>query len=218
MNEAYFDKMMAILESFLNDTGHPAVTEVAERSNDPFKVLIATIISLRTKDEITRKVSTLLFEQAKNAKELAELDVETISEIIKPANFYRTKAKRIKEIARKIVYEYGGVVPSDLDTLLSMKGVGRKTANLVITEGFGLPGICVDTHVHRILNRLGIIRTKNPKDTEFKLREVLPQRYWIRINTFLVLFGQRVCRPISPHCSICPLDHMCEKIGVTKKR
>lgn len=196
----------------------PAVTGIALRENDPFKVLVATIISLRTQDDVTEKASNRLFELAGTPAEVADMDVERIASAIRPANFYPTKAKRIREIARRLVVEFDGRVPADLDVLLTFDGVGRKTANLVLTEGFDAPGVCVDTHVHRIPNRMGLLKTGNPLQTEMCLREVLPPEYWKPINTLLVAFGQRICRPQSPHCSTCPFAGFCERNGVERSR
>ncbi len=196
----------------------PAVTQVALKTRDPFKVLISTILSLRTKDEVTGRASRALFAVAGTPRAIADLPVERIEALIKPVGFYRTKAKNIKAISERIIREFDGRVPDDLDTLLTFHGVGRKTANLVLTEGFDKPGICVDTHVHRCLNRIGMVSTKNPEETEFRLREVLPKRYWKGINTLLVTFGKEVCRPISPLCSRCFLSDRCMKRGVSIHR
>lgn len=215
---AKWDALMATLDAWAEGKQEPVVSRQAEISKDPFKVLVATIISLRTTDEVTGPVSERLFALASTPKEMAALPVEAIAEAIHPANFYISKAERIRDIAIRIEKEFGGKVPSDMDTLLSFKGVGRKTANLVLTEGFDLPGICVDVHVHRILNRMGMVKTKKPDDTEMALRAVLPQRHWKPLNTRLVAFGQQVCRPQSPWCSICPLSATCKRVGVERTR
>lgn len=195
-----------------------AVTAVAQDSRDPFRVLISCLISLRTKDEVTAQASARLFHLARTPGAMRKLSATRIARAIYPAGFYRTKARTIKGLSRTLLEKHGGKVPDDLETLLSLKGVGRKTANLVITVAYGKPGICVDTHVHRISNRLGIVKTTTPEQTEFALRRVLPRRYWILYNDLLVTFGQNVCKPISPLCSTCPVNTLCPQIGVGKHR
>jgi endonuclease III len=170
-----------------------ALAEVAEQSRDPFQVLIACILSLR-------------------------VPVRRIQRAIYPVGFYRTKARVVHQISRELLDRFESRVPADLEALLNLPGVGRKTANLVVTMGFGKPGICVDTHVHRISNRLGWVRTKAPDETEMALRARLPRRYWIELNDLLVSFGQNVCTPLSPRCSICPVRALCRRVGVTTSR
>lgn len=196
----------------------PAVTIVAQCNGSPYKVLVSCIISLRTKDEVTALASARLFAQAQTAEEMTKLSVVEISKLIYPAGFYSTKAEQIALFSRKLVDEYHGTVPDDIDELLRFKGVGRKTANLVMTLGFGKPGICVDTHVHRICNRLGYVSTKTPDETEKVLRAQLPPEYWIEINNLLVAFGQNHCYPVSPRCSNCRLSGLCSRIGVKTSR
>ena len=195
-----------------------AVGVVAQGSRDPFLILISCLISLRTKDEVTGEASARLFRLARTPQTMAGLSAATISRAIYPAGFYRTKARTIKEISRALLERHAGVVPDEMDALLAFKGVGRKTANLVLTIGFGKPGICVDTHVHRISNRMGIVETKTPEQTEFALRKVLPRRHWIPYNDLLVAFGQNVCKPISPLCGTCPVSAICPRIGVGQHR
>jgi endonuclease-3 len=195
----------------------PAVTKVS-RQRDPFKVLISCVISLRTKDEVTDAASTRLFENADTAERMADLAESRIEKLIYPAGFYRVKARNIREISRRILGEYRGKVPDTIDELLTLPGVGRKTANLVVSLGYGKPGICVDTHVHRISNRLGYVSTRTPRETEFALREKLPGEYWLDFNDLLVTFGQHICTPISPHCSSCRLETLCDRVGVTRSR
>ena len=195
-----------------------AVGAVAQDSRDPFQILISCLISLRTKDEVTGEASARLFHLARTPRTVADLPAATIANAIYPAGFYRTKARTIKEVSRTILERHDGKVPGEMDALLAFKGVGRKTANLVLTIGFGMPGICVDTHVHRISNRLGIVKTTTPEQTEFALRKVLPRRHWIPYNDLLVTFGQHVCKPISPLCSTCPIRDLCMRIGVGKHR
>ena len=196
----------------------PIVTVVAESSKSPFHVLISCILSLRTQDATMAQASRRLFALADTPQEMLKLSTKKIEKLIFPVGFYRTKAKNIRDIRRTLMGKYSGKVHDEIDELLKLKCVGRKTANLVVTLGYRKPGICVDTHVHRISNRWGYVRTKNPKETEFALREKLPKQYWIEYNDLLVSFGQHLCRPISPICSQCPLEKHCDKIGVTTSR
>ena len=196
----------------------PSVTFVAIQTNDPFRILISTLLSLRTKDQTTLDASKRLFALANTSEDMRKLKVKQIEKAIYPVGFYHTKAKRILEICDVLIQKYGGKVPDTMEELLALKGVGRKTANLVITLGYNKSGICVDTHVHRISNRLGIVKTKTPHETEFALMKVLPKKHWIDYNDVLVSFGQNLCAPISPKCSICPIETSCPKIGVTTRR
>ncbi len=196
----------------------PSVSEVARENSDPFRVLVATMISLRTKDEVTRKASDALLSAAPGPEALAALSALRIEKLIYPAGFYHTKAKSLRAAAQLLLEKYAGKVPSDMDQLLELPGVGRKTANLVRNLGFGLPGICVDTHVHRISNRMGWVCTRMPAQTEQALMEILPRRYWISINELLVRFGQSVCTPVSPRCSGCPVSQWCARMGVERSR
>jgi endonuclease-3 len=195
-----------------------AVAEVAAEQPDPFRVLVACLLSLRTQDATTRRASERLFRVADSPAALLRQPVDRIARLIFPVGFYRTKARVIRAICRDLLRRFGGEVPADLDALLTLRGVGRKTANLVLTIGFGKPGICVDTHVHRITNRLGFVRTATPEQTELALRAKLPRRYWIGYNDLLVAFGQNVCRPLSPHCSRCPVAGSCRRVGVVRAR
>ena len=195
-----------------------AVGQVAEDSHDPFRILISCLLSLRTKDEVTGVASARLFRLADTPATMLQLRERTIARVIYPVGFYRTKAKVIRGVCRSLIEEYEGRVPDDIDELLKLKGVGRKTANLVVSVGYGKPGICVDTHVHRISNRWGYVRTRTPEETEQALRHKLPRRYWIVFNNLLVSFGQNICKPISPLCSRCPVERYCAKVGVTRSR
>lgn len=195
-----------------------AVGIVAHESRDPFQVLVSCLISLRTKDEVTGAASARLFRLARTPRTMVDLPAATIARAIYPAGFYRTKARTIREICRTLLERHGGQVPATMEELLALKGVGRKTANLVLTISFGMPGICVDTHVHRISNRLGIVDTNTPEQTESALRQVLPRRYWIPYNDLLVTFGQNLCKPISPLCSTCPVQADCPQLGVGTRR
>lgn len=191
---------------------------ISVQTKDPFRVLISTLLSLRTQDKTTIEASKRLFQLATTPKDMLKLKSAQIEKLIYPVGFYRTKAKRILEICKILEEQYSGQTPDSIEELLKLKGVGRKTANLVVILGYGKLGICVDTHVHRISNRLGIVKTKTPEKTEFALREILPQKHWLYYNDILVGFGQNLCKPISPHCSICPIQKFCPKIGVTHSR
>ena len=191
---------------------------VGRYRDDPFTTLISCLLSLRTKDETTRGASERLFRLARTPARMLTLSPATIQRAIFPVGFYRTKARTIRSVCRTLLERYGERVPDDLDELLTLKGVGRKTANLVVTLAFKKDGICVDTHVHRISNRWGYVRTKTPEKTEMALRRKLPRRYWQIYNDLLVTFGQNLCHPTSPWCSRCPLERWCAKIGVTHSR
>jgi endonuclease-3 len=202
-----------LIEKQVREFKIPWVTKVSERK-DPYKVLISCILSLRTKDKTTGEASGRLFKVASTSKKMIRLSKVRIQKLIYPVGFYRNKARVILGISRKIIKDFAGEVPRKLEELLSLKGVGRKTANLVLGLGYNIPAICVDTHVHRISNRLGWVRTDIPEQTEEALRKIIPQRHWIRLNTLLVAFGQNICLPISPFCSRCYANKYCKKIGV----
>jgi len=192
----------------------PVVGRVSGFPPNPFKVLISCILSLRTQDKTTNKAARRLFRLADSPQSMLRLTPHQIEKAIYPVGFYRNKARNILQISEKLIQKYNCRVPDEVEELLKFKGVGRKTANLVITLGYGKPGICVDTHVHRICNRWGYVKTLTPKKTEFTLREKLPPQYWIEFNGLLVALGQNLCRPISPKCNLCPLKEFCEKVGV----
>lgn len=196
----------------------PVVTLIALGTGDPFQILTSCILSLRTQDATTAKAAQRLFALGGDAASLACADVKKVERAIYPVGFYRTKAPQLVAMAKRIVEDFGGKVPDDIDTLLEFKGVGRKTANLVVTAGYGKPGICVDTHVHRISNRWGYVETKTPEKTEMALRDKLPKRYWIHYNDLLVSFGQTICNPLSPKCSECVLETWCPRVGVERSR
>jgi endonuclease III len=179
---------------------------------------VACILSLRTQDTTTGPASDRLFALADTPEAMLRLTPHEIERAIYPVGFYRTKSRVILGLGRDLLDRFGGRVPDDIDALLTLKGVGRKTANLVVTIGYGRPGICVDTHVHRISNRLGYVRTRTPAETETALRATLPRRYWIGYNDLLVTFGQNVCTPVSPRCSMCPVRALCRRVGVTTSR
>jgi endonuclease-3 len=211
-------EVMAQLTIASQEWVSPAVTIVSQREGNPFKVLISCILSLRTQDRTTGPASERLFAVAPDAVTLATQSPETVEQAIYPVGFYRIKAVQIIDIARRLLDEYAGRVPDELDELLTFKGVGRKTANLVVTLGYGKPGICVDTHVHRICNRLSYVATRTPDETEMALRLKLPPEYWIGINDLLVMCGQNLCTPVSPRCSICPVGDLCARNGVERSR
>jgi endonuclease-3 len=211
--------VMKILEEEVKKLPLPIVSEYAiKEGRNPFKTLISTVLSLRTKDSTTSKATDRIFALADNPKDMMRLSVKKIEEAIYPVGFYKTKAKRIPEICRILLGKFNGKVPDEIDVLLTLPGVGRKTANLVLTQGYGKLGICVDTHVHRISNRLGYVKTKNPEKTEFALRKKLPTKYWIPYNDYLVAWGQNICKPVSPFCSKCAVFNYCDRVGVEKRR
>jgi endonuclease-3 len=205
------------LEDFRRECRVTTLAE-EEKTRSPFRLLVACVISLRTKDEVTAEASQRLFSIAPHPHELAELEVDSIAAAIYPAGFYNTKAGQLKDIGKILRDQYNGEVPAEEEALLALPGVGRKTANLVLGLGFGIPAICVDTHVHRITNRLGMVATKTPEQTERALNAVLPRDLWVPINDLLVTFGQNRCHPTSPRCTDCPLEDLCPRIGVTRLR
>lgn len=209
---------MAILRREVQHWDVPVITLNAQDHHDPYRVLISTILSLRTQDQTTAKASQRLFDLADTPQAMVQLERQTIENAIYPVGFYRTKAPQILDISQRLLDEFDGVVPDDLETLLTFHGVGRKTANLVLSEGYGLPAICVDTHVHRISNRWGYIKTTDALKTEMALRKKLPKSYWIEYNPTLVALGQHVCKPTSPICSACPVNALCKRVGVKRSR
>ena len=211
------DEIVSILKRENKKYIVPIVTIVSMTKN-PFMVLISCLLSLRTKDKVTGEASNRLFKLADNPEKMLDLSTESIEKAIYPVGFYKTKSKRIKEICKTLLDDYGGVVPDEIDELLKLKGVGRKTANLTVTLGYGKLGICVDTHVHRISNRLGLVTTKTPEQTEFALRKILPQKHWLIYNDLLVTYGQNLCAPISPWCSKCKIFKYCKRVDVKKSR
>ncbi len=211
------DRVIELLRYIYKQFKEPIVTVVA-KDNDPYKVLVSTVLSLRTKDDVTHKASLRIFEKAPDIYALSSLTEEEIARSIYPVGFYKTKAKNLKKISKIIIKQYNGEVPNSLDELLKLPNVGRKTANLVLAKGYNIPAICVDIHVHRISNRLGLVKTKNPEETEFALREILPKKYWVDFNDLLVPFGQNLCKPVSPFCSKCPIYEYCDRINVEKSR
>jgi len=211
-------RVLKLVESEVKKHELPIVTLVAQVDGDPFKVLISTMLSLRTKDAVTAAACKRLFAVATTAQGMVSLSEKRIEELIYPVGFTPTKAKAIQQTCRLLLDEHGGVVPADIDTLCTLPGVGRKTANLVMTLGHKRHAMCVDTHVHRISNIWGYVKTKNVLETEMELRAKLPRRYWMDYNDLLVSFGQHMCIPASPKCSQCPVAKMCPRIGVTRHR
>lgn len=218
MKDNEIDAAMNILRRATKTMTVPYVTRLARETHDPFLILISTILSLRTKDSATEVASERLFQLARTPEQMVQLPWEEIATAIRAAMYSGVKAQNIVKICRILLDQYGGRVPDDLDQLDALPGVGRKTANLVITLGFDKLGICVDTHVHRITNRWGYVKTKTPDETELALRAKLPQIYWIEINSELVAFGQNVCVALSPKCSTCPLFEYCDRVGVKQSR
>lgn len=211
MNDKDIDKIMKELLKVTKSMPMPVVTEIKLVTNrDAYKILISTMLSLRTKDSTTRDASMRLFEKAGNPKDMLKLSEEEIAKLIYPVGFYRIKAKNILEVSQTIIDDYNGKVPDEIDELLKLRGVGRKVANLVVTEAFDKYGICVDTHVHRISNRFGYVSTKKPEQTEFALRKKLPKKYWRVYNDTLVIYGQNLCKPINPLCNQCSVSKYCD--------
>jgi len=192
----------------------PIVDFIKVQTEDPFKILVATILSARTKDEMTSEVCRRLFKTVGTLNALRNVSAKRLEKLIFPVGFFRTKAKHLSQLPAALDQRFGGKIPQTVEELCELPGVGRKTANLVVAQAFNKPAICVDVHVHRICNRLGLLVTKTPLETEMALREILPERYWITWNSFLVSFGQTRCKPVRPKCSNCPIHGYCERVGV----
>ncbi len=204
-----YKEILKKIESAIEGEAH--LDELAKKKQDPFKILISTILSARTRDSNTRKASEKLFTRYKTPQLIAEADLDILEELIKVSGFYKVKAARIKEVSKILVEEYSGEVPTDFEELINLPGVGAKTANCVLVYAFKIPAIPVDTHVHRLSNRLGWVQTKKPNKTEQALKKLLPRDLWIDLNRLLVRFGQQICLPIHPKCEICPLNKTCPK-------
>lgn len=212
-------KIISLIKSSTKNFQNPIVTEVANITNDPFKVLISCLLSLRTKDAVTAQASKRLFEVADAPEKLVKLDTKNIEKLIYPVGFYKTKAKRIKEICKILIDKYNSKVPDSIDELLKFKGVGRKTAGIVMCYGHNKTvSIPVDSHVHQISNRLGWVKTKTPEQTEQELMKIIPRKYWHDLNDILVTYGQNICVPVSPFCSKCVISKYCPKIGIMRNR
>ncbi len=210
-------RVIKLIEKQAKSFKVPWVTEES-KSGEPYRVLISCILSLRTKDKTTAEASGRLFKMADSPRKMIQLSATRIQKLIYPVGFYRNKAKAILGMSQKILEDFKGRVPDNMEDLLKLKGVGRKTADLVLGLGYNIPAICVDTHVHRISNRLGWVKTKDPYGTEMALQKIIPRNYWIRLNTLLVAFGQNLCVPVSPFCSRCSVNRYCRKIGVKRSR
>ena len=211
MSPSSLPRVIEILREHYRSWEAPVVTLVAQHTNDPFRVLVCALLSTRTRDETTAKVCEKLFKRVRSPEDLLRIPLDELEKLIYPVGFYRNKAKQLKNLVEKLIKEYGGSVPNRLEDLLRLPGVGRKVANLVLADGFNVPAICVDTHVHRITNRWCLIKTKTPHETEEKLREIIPREYWKEINRLLVAFGQRICTPLRPKCDLCPIESYCGK-------
>lgn len=209
-----FDSIYKILDREVKSYQVPIVDLIQVQTKDPFKVLVATLLSARTKDETTAAVCKKLFPVIDCFADLKKIDENELAKLIYPVGFYKTKAKHLKKLPYVLDELFDGEIPQTVEELIKLPGVGRKTANLVVVIAFNKPGICVDTHVHRIMNRFGCIETKTPLETEMTLRKKLPTKYWLGVNSILVAFGQNLCRPISPKCDICPVYKYCKRIGV----
>ena len=213
-----WDKIVNTLRIIAEKAETPSVSFFANRKSTPFQILISTIISLRTRDPVTIKSSERLFLKAPDPLSISKMNTSDIAQLIYPAGFYKRKAENIQNISEILLAKHGGLVPQNIEELLALPGVGRKTANLTLGLSYGIPALCVDTHVHRIPNRMGWVETKTPEKTEFALVKILPKKYWIEINEMLVAFGQTICTPVSPKCSECPFGDDCPRIGVGKSR
>ncbi len=211
------DHFFNILAEEVRDYQVPVVDLIAVQTKDPYRILVATILSARTKDETTARAAARLFKKAPDPEGLSQLDEQSIAKLIYPVGFYRNKAKYLKDLPAAL-QQFGGSVPDEIELLVRLPGVGRKTANLVAAVAFNKPAICVDTHVHRIMNIWGYVKTKTPLETEMALRQKLPERYWLRINSILVAFGQGTCKPVRPHCDRCVIKDKCPRLGVTPRR
>ncbi len=211
MKRSDIPKVIEILEKNYESWEAPVVTLVAQHTNDPFRVLVCALLSTRTRDETTAQVCKRLFERVKGPQDILRIPQDELERLIYPVGFYRNKARQLKELSKKLIEEHRGRVPSSREELLRLPGVGRKVANLVLSDGFGVPAICVDTHVHRITNRWCLIKTRTPEQTERELMKVLPKEYWIVLNRLLVAFGQRICTPLKPRCDVCPVESFCGK-------
>ncbi len=211
-------KVYQILKSETRNYKVPVVDLIEMQTKDPFKVLVTTILSARTKDEVTLKAAERLFSKVRNLDDLESLSLEEIEKLIYPTGFYKTKAKHLKQLPKEIKGLFLGNIPQDVDSLTKLPGVGRKTANLVVAVAFNKPAICVDTHVHRIMNRIGYVKTETPLQTEMELRRKLPKKYWTTINSVLVAFGQNTCKPVKPKCSDCPVKEYCDHFKRLKNK
>ena len=218
MDAPTISRILTTLRDSATGWRQTSIEQTWELSHDPFAVLTATILSARTKDETTLPAARRLLAEAPDPEALAALEEPRIAELVYPVGFYKAKARNLRKMARQLLETHDGAVPPELDALVALAGVGRKTANLVLSQAFAIPAICVDTHVHRITNRFGFVQTKTPLQTEMALRATLPEAWWIDVNALLVAFGQNLCHPTSPRCSTCPVAERCERVGVERSR
>ncbi len=218
MHQRDIHAALRVLRREVRQWPEPVIGVVARDSRDPFRILITCLLSLRTKDRTTAEAGRRLFALAADPASMGRLSQRKLERTIYPVGFYRTKAKQIRGICKRLLGDFGGRTPDSIEALLTLPGVGRKTANLVVTVGYRKPGICVDVHVHRISNRWGYIRTNTPEESEEALRNQLPAQYWITYNDLLVPFGQNICQPVSPWCSRCRITKYCERVGVARSR
>lgn len=210
------DSIFKILDVETKEFKVPVVDLIRVQKGSAYKILVATILSARTKDETTSVVCEKLFNKIPKLMELKNYSEEEIRDLIYPVGFYKNKARFLKELPYAVEEKFNGIIPDTINELVTLPGVGRKTANLVLVQAFNKPAICVDIHVHRIMNRLGYLRSKTPLETEMRLRKKLDKKYWIRVNTYFVMLGQYICRPVSPKCRICPIHDYCKRIKVKK--
>jgi len=218
MKKAGISKVSRILKSEYENRYAPVTELVKTRGSDPFKILVATILSSRTKDQTTSIASQRLFRVVKNPSDLRRISRKKLERLIFPVGFFRVKAKHLKQMPAVLAKEFGGKIPDTIEGLCKLPGVGRKTANLVVAVAFNKPAVCVDVHVHRISNRLGLVKTMTPLETEMALRRILPVRYWKTWNSYLVSYGQMVCMPTNPKCSMCAICRFCRRVGVKKPK
>ncbi len=217
VNNTNIDAIYTIIKREFEKHTMPVVDLIQVQTRDPFKVLLSTILSARTKDAVTTEASQRLFKKVTSLNDLYTISVSALEKLIYPVGFYKMKARHLKELPKVANKLYQGEIPQTVDELVKLPGVGRKTANLVVAVAFNKPAICVDVHVHRICNRLGYVQTNTPLETEMTLREILPKKYWITINSFLVSFGQHLCYPLNPRCDVCPIYNYCRRVNVTTK-
>lgn len=218
LKEVNIENIYRILRKEFKKHRMPVVDLIEVKTKSPIHVLLGTILSARTKDEVTSKASAKLFSKVKKINNLNKLSVKEVEKLIYPVGFYKTKAKHLKKLPVVLEKEFNGEIPDTVEELIKLPGVGRKTANLVVAVGFHKPGMCIDTHMHRIFNRFGYIKTKNPFESEMALRKKMPVKYWEKINSLIVSYGQNLCTPISPWCSKCVIKDYCNQVDVEKKR
>lgn len=212
-------KIIHVLRKATKGMDEPAVSQiVAEYGRDSFLILISCLLSLRTKDPVSLSLSRELFKYARTPYELLQIPIKKLEKLLYSIGFYRKKTRLLHSVSKALIKRFNGKVPKTMQELISIKGIGHKTASVVLSEGYRIPAIAVDTHVHRIANRLGLVKTKTPEQTETALQQIIPKRYWIELNPLLVMWGQNVCEPISPRCSHCAISRLCPRIGVTKHR